>query len=366
MAPLDVEALLAPISKPPPLNEVRQGVVLVRGKLKVNRESDDPDAFPENDPRRKNPRKADWPGIVSQGRELLTTKAKDLETAARMTEALVRLHGFPGLRDGLRLLRGLVEKCWERLYYPADEEGPAANGEAPKEAKLPADFAELQAAPFTLLDGNDTGLFFPATIRAVPIVASEEEGTAFSYLDWKQAQDPKGKVSWAQWEKAVLETSLERCEQTGKALDEGLQELQKLEAVLKAKMGKDAPSLNNVREAVQDCQKLVQPILVKKRPVPPPKEDKPPEQSAQPAGVVPPKPTAVTRDSIYKQLSQLADQLGKLEPHSPVPFLIRRAVDLGMMPFPDLMKDLVREPKILQDMFRELGHKEAAPPPAKK
>jgi type VI secretion system protein ImpA len=47
-----------------------------------------------------------------------------------------------------------------------------------------------------------------------------------------------------------------------------------------------------------------------------------------------------------------------MEPHSPIPYLIRRAVDLGAMPFPLLMKALISDAKALDEMNRGLGIKE--------
>jgi type VI secretion system protein ImpA len=50
--------------------------------------------------------------------------------------------------------------------------------------------------------------------------------------------------------------------------------------------------------------------------------------------------------------------LQRLEPHSPIPYLINRAVELGALPFPDLMIALIRDAEVLAGMNRELGIKE--------
>ena len=65
----------------------------------------------------------------------------------------------------------------------------------------------------------------------------------------------------------------------------------------------------------------------------------------------------VTREDIYHRLSEAANLLERMEPHSPVPFLIRRAVALGSMPFPLMMKALIRSDyhQALSEMNRELG-----------
>src|SRR5205823_3144705 len=71
-----------------------------------------------------------------------------------------------------------------------------------------------------------------------------------------------------------------------------------------------------------------------------------------------------TRAQLYQQLAQTAARLQSLEPHSPIPYLIHRAVELGGLPFPQLIKALVRDANVLSELTREFGLEEPAPPPA--
>ena len=64
-----------------------------------------------------------------------------------------------------------------------------------------------------------------------------------------------------------------------------------------------------------------------------------------------------SRAQVYQQLAQAAALLQHLEPHSPIPYLINRAVELGALSFPDLMKQLIRDTDVLVGMNRELGIK---------
>src|SRR5688500_7841356 len=59
---------------------------------------------------------ADFPKVLNIGVDALTTKTKDLQIAAWLTEALVSVHGFAGLRDGLKIMAGIQERFWETLY----------------------------------------------------------------------------------------------------------------------------------------------------------------------------------------------------------------------------------------------------------
>ena len=55
-----------------------------------------------------------------------------------------------------------------------------------------------------------------------------------------------------------------------------------------------------------------------------------------------------SRAQVYQQLAQTAALLQQLEPHSPIPYLINRAVELGALSFPDLMRQLIRDSEVLR------------------
>src|SRR5262249_45523533 len=100
---LDFDMLLAPIAGAKPAGEALS--FTDRKKLDDARKEINPEAFAPNDPRRPDkPQPPDWPGIEKLTQDLLAGTTKDLLVAARLTEALVKQHGFRGLRDGLRLM----------------------------------------------------------------------------------------------------------------------------------------------------------------------------------------------------------------------------------------------------------------------
>src|SRR5882757_9351993 len=53
---------------------------------------------------------AENPLVIKLVTDLLTKKTKDLQLAAWLTEALLKQKGFGGLKDGLALCFGLVDK----------------------------------------------------------------------------------------------------------------------------------------------------------------------------------------------------------------------------------------------------------------
>ena len=44
----------------------------------------------------------------------------------------------------------------------------------------------------------------------------------------------------------------------------------------------------------------------------------------------------------------------QMEPHSPIAYLVQRAVRLARLPLPDLMKVLIRDPGVLGQLDRDL------------
>jgi type VI secretion system protein ImpA len=340
---LDIEALIAPIPGDHPAGS--SVPFAVREKLEEYRKEVDPNDFAPDDPLRPESfQKANWAGVIELAQETLLEKSKDLLVAARLMEALVREHGFAGLRDGLHLLRELTSRCWDRLNPPIEGE----------------EDLEIRAAPFFWLDEPDRGARFPNTLRMVPMLAGEDG--AFGWLRWKQAQGGQGGISPVELEKAVQGATREHCQAMVDDLTRSGQELDALTEDLNGKLGQHAPSFSGLRQALGECRSLAEQILQRKGPAPEQLGDGADEEGS---------PTAPSdgsasflgrqvssRAQVYQQLAAAAALLQRLEPHSPIPYLIKRAVELGALSFPDLMKQLIRDGDVLQAMNRELGIRE--------
>ena len=51
----------------------------------------------------------------------MTSKTRDLQIAAWLSEALIKQHGFIGLRDSMKLLTGLQLNFWDTFHPEIDE-----------------------------------------------------------------------------------------------------------------------------------------------------------------------------------------------------------------------------------------------------
>jgi type VI secretion system protein ImpA len=347
---IDFEALLAPIPGDNPAGKAVS--FATREILEKARKEVNPDAYAADDPLRPpDVVRADWGLIVEKAQEVLTESTKDMLTAARLTEALLKahgeeLHGFAGLRDGLQLMRRMLDECWDRIYPPIEEECDE----------------EVRAAAFSWLDDVDRGARFPLAIRTTPIVPIE--GNGLSWKDWKDSNQPSEneEQTKATFSNAVEEAPRETCQSVADDLAECLTEIVELDRVLEAKLGTYAPSISNLRQAVYDCQVLAKQILEQKGPAPFEASEEgfdaglagsEPEGSDAPAG----RPAMNSRAQVFQTIAEAARVLKQLEPHSPVPFMLDRAVELGALPFPELMKVLIRNPEVLTTLGRETGVK---------
>src|SRR6516225_5937548 len=135
--PLNVDDLLQPIpgSNPGGANLQYEPVY---GDIKEARREED--EVPQGDwvAERKL---ADWPLVIKLTSDALATKSKDLWLAAWLAEALLRKEGYGGLKSGLDLIYGLLDKFWDNLYPKAE----ADEEEEDDEAK--GGDAALRAAP---------------------------------------------------------------------------------------------------------------------------------------------------------------------------------------------------------------------------
>ena len=341
---LDLDALLAPIPGDDPAGS--SVPFPTRERLEEDRKEVSPDDYAADDPRRPDqPKKADWVAIARLARETLMATSKDLMVAARLVEAITWTGGFVGLRDGLSLLKRMVDEAWDRIRPPIED----------------ASDLEVRAAPFFWLDDADRGALFPNTVRSRPILAA---GPApYSWQDWRRGQDGRGSVTLETFEKAIQATPREAIQSTFDTLVEALAVLDSLTPILTTRLGGDAPGLLSLRKAIVDCYDLARQILARKGPASAEAfeadevaTDDPGERES--GSATPGKAgRAATRDQVYRQLADAAETLQRIEPHSPIPYLLRRAVELGSMPFPLLMRELIRNPDVLGEMDRELGIK---------
>ncbi len=288
-----------------------------------------------------------WETVVDAGSEVLTGKSKDLEVAAWMTEALVRLHGFPGMRDGFKLISGLVDAFWDQLYPMPDDEGIATR---------------LAAVTGLNGEGADGTLVFP--IRKVAITAGD---SAYSFWQFEQATELE-KVADANKKKARVEAgdvSMDKftasVKQTPGAffanlaadIAETQQAFVAMNAALAAKAGADAPPSAKIRDMMEAVASALRFFAGDKLAAAQQAEAAPSPAAVEPGAAAAPgaAPTApekkmngaYTRDQAFTDLARIAEFFRKTEPHSPISYTIDDVVRRGKLSLPELLNELITD-----------------------
>ena len=272
-----------------------------------------------------------WSEIISKAVDVLAQQSKDLEVAAWLCDSLLRVHGFAGLRDGLRLTRELVEKYWDGLYPALDASG------------------EGVAARLNQYGGLFRARQHPAL--RVPFTENEK----FAELDYEQAQildklaDPKekqariakGELTMQKFTEAVRETSTPFLKALVEDIEESLVEGEKLVAVLKPKCGKNergedvAPSAREFTEVLKKVLSVVRLVAgdrIGREGGPGGLAPKRTAKSKRAARLPAAQPKELTRETALARFRELADFFRRSEPHSPISHHLEEAVRWGQLP----------------------------------
>ena len=343
---LEFEALLQPISPEHPAGEdLRQDMSstpLYYAIKDVRTEARAAERQGQFEPVIGAAEAAAWKPVIKTGTEALQQRSKDLEVVSWMTEALLRVEGFAGLRDGFRLGRQVVETFWEDPYPRVDEDG-----------------LETKLAPITGLNGLGTGGTLIAPISRIPILEGASTGPLATW-SCVQAQDLEratpevreerisgGATSMELVATAVRETPPTELAKTLQDIDQCLEEWAALHAALSERCGSESPPSSAVRGALESCQQTLRYVARDSLPMEAPAEEEtaaaaPQEDQPGIQRVVPtPSGEISTRDDAFKLLSKVADFFRRTEPHTPISFMLQRTVRWGSMPLPDLLQELI-------------------------
>jgi type VI secretion system protein ImpA len=292
-------------------------------------------------------KKADYPLVIKLATDVIANKSKDLQLAAWLTDALVRMQGFPGLLDGLQLLQNLTVTFWDTIY-PQLEDGDA----------------EFRATPLQWI-GTSLG----DAIRSVPLdraghswvdytesrkIATEEQADTEEKVTARRTALAAGKLAPELFDKSFTETPKVFYAGAEASLDQSLKALGALDSLCAEKFGDAAPGFTDLRKIVQDVRHTVHLLLQKKRETDPDPVEAQPEGAAGeasaeagvegapteirartgaagPAGIVIPfgdKEPPERREAIAA-IARGAAALRKLDPGSPAPFLMLRGLRWG-------------------------------------
>jgi type VI secretion system ImpA family protein len=297
-------------------------------------------------------KRADWTTVESICIEALTTRTKDLQIAGWLLEAWLHLYGFSGVARGLRLLDGLCTQFWDHAYPSID--GGDLDG---------------RLAPFNWIEEK-----LSLQLKQIPLTASRNDNDAetYSYVDWESAchyenlalKDPrtfqetlaKLNPTVAVFREAVALTDHSFYEDLLESLEHAIDACALLQQSLDQSCGKAAPGFHQFHEALAAIQQLVCQDLQAPDEMPEPvNEESRPAETLDSGMELWSSGPIRSRADAYRRLSEVADYLLRTEPHSPTPYLVRRAVEWGNMSLPELLTQIVRNQGELDEIDKLLG-----------
>ena len=279
-------------------------------------------------------KQADWVAVQTLASQLLCERSKDLMIAAWLGEAWLHRQGLAGLNAALALVCNLCER-YPLDLHPQPEDGDQSWRVTPLDW-LVRRYGEVLLVQLPLFDDSDAPSLH-----------------AWQQLQQRQVQANDSKGAKSRAEEAVLlrKKYVERLRAVPAShwrdglnhLQQSQQWLSQLEQWSDTWLGVLAPTVTPLREVIKAYTALFKEFIAMH-----------PSVAAQPALMETPTasaeaalPTAAptgapaNRDDAYRQLTLIAEYLTRTEPHSPVPYLIKRAVEWGHKPLNELLSELL-------------------------
>jgi type VI secretion system protein ImpA len=355
---LDVEMLLAPISADKPAGENLQYAPIF-DEIKEARRSED--NLAQGDWERE-PKTAEWSTVVDLATTALSSQTKDLQIASWLTEAVVELYGFVGLRDGLRVVRGLHERFWETFYPEVDGEDVEARGNALEwlntKLELPLKHVALTKS------GSESDYSYiqweQSTRFDIPAKLDGLDSDEYARLSELKAQaEAEGKTTGEAWRKAKDATRRAFYEATYLVLNECWEEVQALDRVMDQCYGRQTPGVGTLKKSLDALRTLVEKLVKEKRILEPdPVADGVAGDGTSSDGTGGMSvSTGPVRDraEALRRLAEVAQYFQRTEPHSPVAYLIERAIKWGQMPLEVWLEDVIKDGAVLGHLKETLG-----------
>ncbi len=308
---------------------------------------------------------ADFRRVIDLAVPALSTQTKDLQLGVWLTEALAMQHGFPGLRDGLKLLAGLQDNFWETLHPEIDEGDQEARANAITWLDTQALMA-VKSAPITgvegysYLDWEDAQKFdIPENLDSLDSVRRQE------ILNLKEQAEKERRVTGDLWRKERALTRRASVEAVNHTIDECWLALNELNLIIEAKYERNqTPGLSNLKKVLDEVHSQVKMLLTDKRAEEPDEiEAEAGEEVIGEDGIAVPGASGVasasgaiqSRKDALKRLDDIAAFFKKTEPHSPVAYLVQRAVKWGNMPLDIWLQDVIKDEAVLYKLRETLG-----------
>ena len=354
---IDIAELLAPISPDRPCGE-DVSFNDVYDRVRDARRADDPNL--RQGEWQTDLKVADWRLVIRLASEVLTKQSKDLQMAVWLGEALISMESLAGAGQSFELLSGLLENLWDGLF-------PELDGEDAEERAAKLAWFNIYASdalrrvplsggskPMTLLDWQDS--------REVDNLARQSQEAHKAALD-------EGRLTGEAFDKAMLESANEAVLRMLEYSDGALTAFDGFKSIADTRLGRAAPSLAAVEDALKRIRQLVGKTAQSKGIGGVDATDAGNEQSV----VSPPVSSsasmatgggltldlsgnsAASKQAALRAISDIAVFFRRTEPHNPVAFMLEKAVAWANTPLDAWLSEVVRDSNVLASIRDRVG-----------
>ena len=302
---------------------------------------------------------ADWREALSLSEDVLLRTSKDLQAAVWLAEAAIARHGLEGARDGFALLAGLLETYWEGLYPRADD------GDLEERAGKLAWFATYGSRALQAVRLNDDAQA-PLTLAGW-IDSRDVDNLGRQNAESYQAALDEGRINGETFDARMIATPeallMERLVEVQAARDA----FTRFSAVSDGKLGRDAPNLAAIDDGLKKIQQVYARVATAKGIGGVAAVADEGAADAAPAGVAAVGAGAgsvaldlgggslASKEAALRALSEIAGFFRRTEPHSPVAYLLERAVYWANMPLEQFLAELIRDEGTLSSIRERVG-----------
>jgi len=357
---VDFDVLLAPISEDSPSGENMRYSGLY-DEINEARRADD---IVDQGAWQTELKVADHKKVIDLSVDALSAKTKDIQIAAWLSDSLVRQYGLAGLRDSLKLVGSLQDLFWDTLHPEVDEGDMEGRANAISWMDTSVSFS-LKYAPITQ-DGLSFNDWEDSKKFTVPDNMDALESDAQERIQELMAQaERERRVTAEIWQKSRSQTRRQFCEETNYAIEEIRAAIKELDRVIEEKYERNQmPGLSTLIKTVDDIHLQVKKLLDEKR-LEEPDETDDVDGSEEGEGSEGGTGTGRSggggggavqgRSDALKRLAEIAAYFQKTEPHSPVAYLVQRAVKWGKMPLESWLQDVIKDENVLFQLRETLG-----------
>lgn len=269
---------------------------------------------------------------VRKAAEAMFARTKDLRVAGHLTRAVLHLDGIGGLRDGLALIYALVERYW-------DEVQPRLDPEDGLDPTMRVNVINSLADPAAVIN----------PLRRLPLVSSRLVGR-FSLRDMLvargdlEAAGNDAKVEISTIKAAFTDIGATAGQAVRAEIEDALNAAKAIEKVVSDKVGAaSGPSLTPLTATLRDMAKIFDEYMPSAAPqaVAAPQGSTEAARDAGSGSAMASVPGEIrSREDVIQAIDRICEYYSRMEPASPLPFLLARARRLVFASFIDIMKDI--------------------------